>query len=177
MPLRFRIQRAPDDPSVQSVYYGPTLLVVEKPPTGDDLQDGLLPFGFYRHTRLDGDIGPAMTAADRPLFFTTNGHTFAPFFVADPGAGETQPYHMYVRRHEPRIVFGSIDTGIANPAGPDGLTFLDTVWDHAPFATHDAFVDTVARGAGEWVEAGRLAAGDRSAIVDAARRAEAELGV
>ncbi|MEJ2503529.1 MAG: glycoside hydrolase family 127 protein, partial [Gemmatimonadota bacterium] len=155
VPRAFRVERAPDDPTVQSIFYGPTLLVAENPPTGDDLEDGLLRVSLYRHARLDGDIAPAMTPGERPMFFSTNGHTLAPFFVADPGEGETQPYHMYVRRHEPRIVFGSVDTGLDNPADDRGLTFLDAVWDGAPFAGHSELVAAVERVAGEWTAAGR----------------------
>jgi hypothetical protein len=140
-----------------------------------------------------------MTAAGEPLMFTTNGYTLAPFFVADPedyeeepvqaeGAEDalspfdrrrrgprTQPYHVYVRRSEPEVVFGSVSTGVANRAGADGLTFLDRVWDQAPFASHDQFVATVERVAGELGQAGLFTAEQRTAIVDGARRAEPDL--
>jgi hypothetical protein len=76
---------------------------------------------------------------------------------------------------EPPIVFGSIDAGVANPARDDGLTFLDAVWDEAPFGSHAELVATVERVAGEWEGSGLLSGGDRAAIHDAARRAEAEL--
>jgi DUF1680 family protein len=199
MPFSFRVERTIDDPSVQSIFYGPTLLVVENGAIGDDLQDGLLDFSFYRHMKLDGDLAPAMTEAEDPLFYTTNGHTLAPFFVADPedidqsttageetedeeGEGEwrgpqTQPYHMYFRRHEPQVVFGSVDAGVANPSREDDLTFLDAVWDQAPFASHDEFVTAVERTADKWTTAGHLPAGSQDAIVDAARRAEEDLRV
>lgn len=193
MPFTFRVERAIDDPTVQSLFYGPTLLVVENGPVGDDLQDGLMDFSFYRHVNLDGDLAPAMTPAEDPLFFETNGYTLAPFFVADPEdiesttpdededeewqGPQTQPYHMYFRRDEPQVVFGSVDAGVANPSREDGLTFLDAVWDQAPFASHDAFVSTVKRTAKEWSSSGPLPAGSQNAIVDAARRAEGDLQV
>jgi DUF1680 family protein len=184
MPFSFRVERAIDDPSVQSIFYGPTLLVVENEPVGDTLEEGLLDFSFYRHMTLDGDLAPAMTEADEPLFYRTNGHTLAPFFVADPEDVEreqdgpsTQPYHMYFRRNEPEVVFGSVDAGVANPARDDGRTFLDAVWDEAPFTSHDEFVTTVERTASEWTSSGPLPAGSQNAIVDAARRAEADLQV
>ena len=77
-----------------------------------------------------------------PLHFTTGGYTLAPFFVADPAseagtdAPPTKPYHLYVRRHEPQIVFGSIDAGVPNAKREDGLTFLDVLWSDAPFSPH-----------------------------------------
>ena len=194
MPFSFRVERTIDDPTVQSVFYGPTLLVVENPPVGDNLQDGLLNFSFYRHMKLDGSLASAMTPADEPLYYKTNGHDLVPFFVADPedvkrpgttdgttegrpGGLQTQPYHLYFRRHEPQVVFGSVDAGVSNPAGEDGRTFLDAVWEQAPFPNHDAFVATVERTAHEWSRAGSLPASDQSAIVDAARRAETDLQV
>jgi hypothetical protein len=182
MPFTFRVERALDDPSVQSIFYGPTLLTVQHDRVGGDLKTGLLEVSFYEHLKLDGDLAPAMRPAGKPLHFTTSGYTLAPFFVADPAAagGEekappTAPYHVYVRRHEPAIKFGSIDSGVPNRAGGDGLTFLDVLWDGAPFASHREFGTAVDRLAGEWQKAGRFTAQERAAIVDAARRAEPDL--
>jgi hypothetical protein len=83
--------------------------------------------------------------AGKPLHFSANGLTWAPFFVADPQPSESQPYHMYVRRHEPAIVFGSVDSGVANTKRDDGMTFLDVVWAGAPFTNHGRFVAAVER--------------------------------
>lgn len=179
MPFSFRAERSIDDPSVQSIYYGPTLMAVQSGPLGDepDLDTGLLDFSFYRHVKLDGDLAPAMTPGDRPLHVTTNGHTLAPFHVSDPQDGPTRPYHLYVRRREPAVVFGPVESGVANPAGDDGLTFLDTVWDEAPFQDHTAFMATVEQAAAEWERRGAFTGEERSAVVDAARSAESALRV
>jgi hypothetical protein len=185
MPFTFRVERALDDPAVQSIFYGPTLLVLQHDRVGSDLKTGLLNVSLFEHLKLDGDLAPAMKPAEKPLHFTTNGYTLAPFFVADPAAaagGEekpppTTPYHVYVRRHEPAIKFGSIDSSVPNRAGGDRLTFLDVLWDLAPFASQSAFEAAVDRLAGEWQKAGRFTAQERAAIVDAARRAERDLRV
>jgi hypothetical protein len=71
----------------------------------------------------------------------------------------------------------SRSTGVANSAGADGVTFLDRVWDQAPFANHDQFVATVERVAGEFGQQGLFTAEQRTAIVDGARRAEPDLRV
>jgi hypothetical protein len=113
--------------------------------------------------------------ADKPLHFTYNGQTLAPFFVSDPQAGQTQPYHMYLRRQEPAIVFGSVDSGVANAKRDDGVTFLDAVWAGAPFADHGRFMASVERVAAEWSTAGGLTAAQQSDILQAARRAERDL--
>ncbi|WP_206068106.1 hypothetical protein [Nonomuraea composti] len=113
--------------------------------------------------------------------------------VPRSGGYREQPHSAYFRRVEPQIVFGSIDSGVPNvqrddglpeydvpvsgipSPGTDGLTFLDVVWDRAPFATHGAFVSTVARAAGELVRAGRLTGAQKDAVVAAAASARREL--
>ncbi len=174
MPMTFHAEPTIDDPSVQAIYYGPTLLAIQAAPTGDKLETGLIPVSLYKNVKLSGDFASAMTPiADKPLHFTFNGQTLAPFFVSDPQAGrETQPYHMYVRRHEPVIVFGSVDTGVANSKRDDGKTFLDAVWTGAPFANQAGFVAAVERVAAEWRSAGRMSEAEQGTVVQAARRAD-----
>jgi hypothetical protein len=73
------------------------------------------------------------------------------------------------------VVFGSQDSGVSNPAGPDGRTFLDTVWAQAPFQDHGSFLETVDRTAREWEGSGLFSASEHQAVVQAARNAEEEL--
>src|SRR4030095_2686944 len=122
MPLRFRVERSIDDPAIQSIFYGPTLMAVQAPSAGNNLESGLIPFSFFRSLKLDGDFSRAMTPAGKPLHFTTSGRTLAPFYIADPEPGMPRHYHLYVRGHEPSTVFGSVDSGVGNPARGDGLT-------------------------------------------------------
>jgi hypothetical protein len=168
-----------DNPAVQSIFHGPILLAVQHDPVGNDLNTGLMKFSFYRHLKLDGDLAPAMTPAGAPMHFTAGGQTLAPFFVADPTSeGEkapTKPYHVYIQRDEPAIVFGSVDAGVPNRTRDDGLTFLDVLWDGAPFANFRQFNSAVSRITTQWQQAGRFTPRERSAIVDAAGRAERDL--
>ncbi|MBC7894308.1 MAG: glycoside hydrolase family 127 protein [Cytophagaceae bacterium] len=176
MPLSFRAERTIDDPSVQSIYYGPTLLAVQAPAVGTTLETGLINASLYKHFKLTGDFGAGMTpVAGKPLHFRFGGQTLAPFFLADPQAGDGHPYHMYVRRHEPSIVFGSVDSGVANTKRDDGLTFLDAVWAGAPFADHRRFLAAVERTGGEWRTAGKLTAAETTTVVQAARGAQRDL--
>ena len=175
MPFSFRIERAIDDASVQSLFYGPTLLALQAAPVGNDLATGLIPLSLYRYMKLDGDVAAAMTPAHGPLQFTHDGHTLAPFFVSDPQLGTTQPYHVYFRREEPQVVFGSVDAGVANASRDGGATLLDDVWAAAPFANQRQFIAQVERVSGEWRSAGRLSQADADAVLSAARRAEREL--
>jgi uncharacterized protein len=205
MPMSFRTERTMDDPAVQSIYYGPTLLTIQAPPvvaaTGQaaagqsaaaaqptpppsgqppatvaNLETGLLQLSLYQHFGLRGDFGAIMTpVANRPLTFTANGMTLAPLFVADPQQGPTLPYHMYVRRYEPSIVFGGVATQVANSSRADGISFLDAVWTGAPFNRPAQFVTQVEQAATEWRAAGRFSAAEQSAVLQAARRAASSL--
>jgi DUF1680 family protein len=179
MPFTFRAERTIDNPAVQSIFYGPTLLAVQHDAVGQTLDTGLIKLSFYRHLKLDGDLAPAMAPGPAPLHFTTGGYTLAPFFVADPSADAesrvTAPYHVYVRRDEPQIVFRSVDAGVPNRAREDGLTFLDELWSEAPFATHRQFMTSVNRIAAAWQQSGKFSPAERSAIVATAGKAEREL--
>jgi hypothetical protein len=68
-----------------------------------------------------------------------------------------------------------VDSGVRNPVGPGGLTFLDTLWDEAPFPSHGEFLAAVERIGREWVAGGTLTSGQVDTVLDAARRAEADL--
>jgi hypothetical protein len=175
MPFRFRVERCIDNPAVQSIFYGPTLMAVQAGAVGTSLESGLLNFSFYKFLKLDGDLAPAMTPAGKPMHFTTNGQTLAPFYVADPDPGNTSPYHLYVRRHEPAVVFGSVDSGVPNRARADGITLLDLVWDEAPFTSHAQFLAVLGRISADWRDSGLITDREQTAIRAAAGKASAEL--
>jgi uncharacterized protein len=177
IPLRFRIERTLDNPQVQSIFYGPTLMAVQNDPVGNSLESGLLNFTLYKHVKLDGNLGPALTPAGKPMHFMCNGYTLAPFFVADPDPSAAVAYHVYVRRHEPTIVFGSKDSGAPNSPRDDGFTLLDRVWSEAPFASHAQFLAVVNRIAEEWRNRGLLSPNQQQAVTEAARQARSDLEV
>lgn len=159
-PYRLRVERALDDPTVQSVFFGPLLLVARSP------EAGFRTFSFYKDFTLRGDLADAVRPEGRPLHFTTHGLTLAPFF-----AGDDVRYHAYFRRSEPVVVFGTANSGVPNRTRGDGRTFLDVFWGQAPFATSEAFVRAVRALAGDWVSEGRFTGAERDAVVAAAVRA------
>ncbi|WP_236067796.1 glycoside hydrolase family 127 protein, partial [Streptomyces brasiliscabiei] len=159
-PYRLRVERAPDDPTVQSVFLGPLLLVAQSAETG------FRNFSFYKDFTLRGDLADVLRPEGRPLHFTTHGLTLAPFF-----AGNDLRYHAYFRRSEPVVVFGTAASGVPNRARGDGATFLDVLWAQAPFATSEAFVRAVRALAEAWVAEGRFTGAERDAVVAAAVRA------
>ncbi|SER66503.1 Beta-L-arabinofuranosidase, GH127 [Streptomyces sp. yr375] len=161
MPFRLRVEKALDDPSLQSLFLGPVNLVARNSATT------YMQFGLYRNAALSGDLLPSLTpVSGKPLHFTLDGTEFAPFHE-----GTEDPTHAYVRRAEPRVVFGTSDSGVANPAKADRTTLLDEVWAAAPFASKSALVTRVRSVVDAWVSAGLLARADGERVVSTARGA------
>lgn len=187
MPFSIHIERAVDRPDTQAVFWGPVLL--QALGGGTSWRELTL----YRGLKRDGDYSrAAITAgpvtADGDPTFVAGGLTLRPYYISDNQAASS-----YFRRIEPAIVFGSIDsrvpnrkrndglprydvpvTGVTSP-GADGPTFLDLVWDQAPFATHSQFVTAVTDTAAAFVTAGVFTSGERDTVVAAAVSAAAEL--
>jgi hypothetical protein len=194
MPFSIRIERALDRPDTQAIMWGPILLqMVGKPPSSAN--GGYFGLSLYPYLKRDGDYSKVAikhtgaSAAGDPTFKTTNGSlTVRPYYI-----GDAQAVSSYFRRIEPTVVFGTIDVGVPNrkrndglpnydvpvsgitSPGTDGPTFLDLVWDQAPFATHDAFVKVVTSTADQLVASGVYSAKERDAIVAKAGQAEKEL--
>jgi DUF1680 family protein len=188
MPFSIRVERAIDRPDTQAIFWGPILLPILGDPGG-----GFRELTLYRHLKRDGDysraaITPAGTSPAGDQLFATHGFDLRPWYV-----GDDQAHSAYFRRVEPQIVFGALDSGVANrkrddglpdydvpvegipSPGHDGPTFLDLVWDEAPFKTHGRFVWTVARTADSFVEAGVFTDAERDQVVATAIRARDEL--
>ncbi len=73
---------------------------------------------------------------------------------------------------EQTVTFGDQDSRVPNYDFGDGCTFLDVVWDEAPFASHGHLVSTVAALSSEWVADGVFSQRERVAIIVAAARSE-----
>lgn len=194
MPFSIRTERALDRPDTQAIMWGPVLLqTIGKPSGGSYWQ-----LSLYRYLKRDGDYQRAAikqtgkTSTGDPLFTTTTSTNsnlnVRPYYISD-----NQAVSSYFRRVEPAVVFGAVDTGVPNrkrndglpkydvpvsgiaSPGTDGPTFLDLVWDQAPFATHAAFVQAVTSTADAFVAAKVYSAKERDTIVAKAGEAEREL--
>jgi uncharacterized protein len=165
MPFSLRVERALDDPTVQSLFHGPLVL-----PALNNSRTWRT-FSFYKHLKLDGDLGAAVTPLGKPNFFTTHDHTLRPLYI-----GINEAHHIYFRRSEPTVAFGTVDSGVSNePVDDQGFSFLDRVWEAAPFATHHRFVRRVRDVSEEWQNQGRLTPENRRAVIAAAITAEDSL--
>ena len=161
VPFRLRVEKALDDPSLQTLFYGPVNLVARSTSTG------YLSFGLYRNAALSGDLLPSLTpVSGKPLHYTLNGTEFAPF-----SEGTEDATHAYVRRAEPTVVFGTVSSGVANPAKADGTTLLDEIWAGAPFANKAALVARVQSTTAAWVTAGLLTQANANTVVSTAQAA------
>ncbi|MFJ9711845.1 beta-L-arabinofuranosidase domain-containing protein [Streptomyces sp. NPDC101234] len=161
VPFRLRVEKALDDPSVQALFYGPVNLV------GRNAATEYLELGLYRNAGLSGDLLPSLTpVAGTPLHFTLDGTEFAPFYE-----GTEDPAHAYFRRSEPTVVFGGLDSQVANPVRSGGDSLLDEVWAGAPFHGKRALVARVRSVVDAWVTDGLLGEADADRIVATAREA------
>lgn len=59
-PYRLRVERALDDPTVQSVFFGPLLLVAQSP------EAGFRSLSFYKDFTLRGDLADVIRPEGRP---------------------------------------------------------------------------------------------------------------
>jgi len=195
VPFGIRTERALDRPDTQSIFWGPVLLQTVGKPVGGPFWN----VSLYRYLKRDGDYTKAAikqtgkTPAGDPLFTTKSASNTSTLNVRPYYISDSQPVSSYFRRVEPSVVFGSIDTGVPNrerndglpkydvpvmgvtTPGTDGPTFLDLVWDAAPFATHATFVQKVTSTADSFAGAGILSTQERDIIIAKAKLAEHEL--
>ncbi|UNI22497.1 hypothetical protein JDV02_008382 [Purpureocillium takamizusanense] len=191
MPFTMRNERALDRPDTQSLMWGPVVLQIIGNAT---TESGYHELSLFRYLKRDGDYARAVvkqqhpTSAGDPLFKTADGLLVRPYYI-----GDGSPTSSYFRRVEPDVVFGTINTKVPNrkrndglpnydvpvegfpSPGTDGPSFLDVLWDQAPFATHVAFIRAVTSTLNSFVKDGVYTSKERNIIVEKALMAEKEL--
>ncbi|MET3977312.1 beta-L-arabinofuranosidase domain-containing protein [Cellulosimicrobium sp. BE325] len=159
MPLSIRAVPTIDNPAIQSIEHGPTVLLARS------ASREYLKLSLYAHTGLDGTLDGAFTDLGNG-YFRLGDLTFEPAWSGD----DTQ-YHMYVERSEPRVVFAGLDSGVTNAARPNGTTFLDVVWGDGGFADRAAFLQKVQRTVEQFTADGLLSRRDGQKVLVTAGKA------
>ncbi len=161
-PFKTRTESTLDRPEVQALRHGP--LVLGAISTTTTLRN----FSLYASAKLDGQLALAPVSGSTNQF-TSNGLRLRPLYL-----GDTQAHHLYVRRNEPTIVFGTRSSGVPNRVS-GGQGFLDAVWSQAPFADHAAFLAHVQQVSTTWRGRGLLSQTEQTAVLNAAQAAEPDL--
>jgi DUF1680 family protein len=159
MPLSLRTEQAIDDPTLQTAFHGPIALAPRQ------ASSTYRAASFYPDMRLSGELG-GLTPTAEANTFTDGRSTWAPLSTANG-----DPYHLYVRRSEPRIAFGGQDAGVANVRDVEDVSFLDRVWSAAPFADRRALLRRVDEVSAAFVAQGAMSRRDRQGVVLAAAKA------
>jgi DUF1680 family protein len=152
-PYSLRVEKAIDDPTLQALLYGPLALIAKSTSTQ------YLPMSWYSSLPLSGDLAAVVEPGAQPNTFTAGGVGFTPFY-----SGDTDAYHAYFRRSEPTIAFGGRDSAVPNRATEDGATFLDRLWENAPFRNQREFRRAVDDTSRRWERAGLLTRAEAAAV-------------
>ncbi|GAA2199496.1 hypothetical protein GCM10009787_46730 [Streptomyces bangladeshensis] len=83
---------------------------------------------------------------------------------------DTTRYLCLAVRNVGGVVLGGRDSGVADPARPDGTTLLDAVGAGAPFRSKGALVARVGKVVDAWIAGGRLGRADGYTVWRTAHR-------
>lgn len=160
MPLAVRAVPTIDDPGLVSLEWGPTVLLARSASTE------FLEVSLYAHMGLAGTVDSAVVPAGGGYF------RLGELELEPAWSGDHTRYHMYVRRSEPRVVFGGLDSGVENVTRADGTSLLDAVWSGGGFEHRGRFVARVTEVADRFVADGLLSDADAETVVRTAARAK-----
>ncbi len=160
MPFRLRVEKALDDRSLQSLFYGPINLV------GRNSATSHLQLGLYRNAGLSGDLLPSLTRSPE------NRST-------SPSAAPSSPPSSRARRTPPTPT-----SGVPNPGDPRQLRLrrhqprkarrhhlAGRDLGRGPFTGKGALVSRVRSTVNAWVSAGLLGQTDGQTVIRTAQQA------
>lgn len=166
-----RAVSTPDDPALQSIEFGPTVLVARSDATTT------LDLALTQRRRLDGsllaDDADSADAVERALRADGAVHIagvrFAPVWT-----GSDERYHMYVRASGAEIGFVGADTDVPVRTRDDGSSLLDDIWREPAAQTRPAFLDRVAETATAARRDGLLSQTELVRVLEAAAAADVD---
>ncbi|WP_022873024.1 beta-L-arabinofuranosidase domain-containing protein [Nesterenkonia alba] len=130
-PMRLRAVPSIDDPTVQHLQIGPTVLLARSedtlfqklPLTGSRILDASLTLP----TEPTGDI-EADTAAVLTRLRQTGTVPFGGYDWEPAHSGEQTRYHMYLTADDATVAFAGEDSGVPNRLRHNGQTVLESIW-------------------------------------------------
>ncbi|MGX1702721.1 beta-L-arabinofuranosidase domain-containing protein [Microbacterium sp. NPDC055357] len=165
LPMGLRAAGTIDDPRLQNVSFGPSVLVARSDAT-TLLDVALHSRRTLRGTILADDPSPA-AALERDGAVRIGGLPFTPVWT-----GADERYHMYVRADDETIAFAGADTGVAARRRADGGSVLDDVWAEPVPTTRPAFLARVMAAVERGCADGVLGGSEAKTVLRAALEAD-----
>jgi hypothetical protein len=167
-PMALRALPTPDDATLQSVEFGPSVLVARSDATTT------LDLPLAQRRRLDGSLridgaSDAGTALRADGAVDIAGVRFEPVWT-----GSDERYHMYVRSAGATIGFAGADSHVPVRTRQDGRSLLDDVWAAPAPSTRGGFLDRVGEAAAAARRDGLLANDELTAVLGAAAAADVD---
>ncbi|WP_253385211.1 beta-L-arabinofuranosidase domain-containing protein [Microbacterium foliorum] len=161
----------PDDAVLQSIEFGPSVLVARSDATTT------LDLPLTQRRRLDGSLraDDAESAADVEAALRADGAVRIAGVRFEPvWTGSDDRYHMYVRASGADIAFVGAATDVPVRLRQDGSSLLDDVWREPAPQTRAAFLDRVGETASAARRDGLLAQTELIRVLEAAAAADVD---
>ena len=173
----------PDDPALQSIEFGPSVLVARSDATTT------LDLALAQRRRLDGSVradgsstaqaGSSAHGADSAEAVEAALRSEGAVHIAgvrfEPvWTGSDERYHMYVRASGAEIGFVGAETGVPVRVRHDGTSLLDDVWREPAPVTRADFLDRVGQTASAARRDGLLSHGELVEVLRAAATADVD---
>jgi hypothetical protein len=166
-----RAVATPDDAMLQSIEFGPSVLVARSDATTT------LDLALAQRRRLDGSLSAddADSAADVEAALRADGAVSIGGVRFEPvWTGSHDRYHMYVRAAGADIGFVGAETDVPVRVRQDGGSLLDDVWREPAPQTRAAFLDRVGETASAARRDGLLAQSELVQVLEAAAASDVD---
>ncbi|WP_406247446.1 beta-L-arabinofuranosidase domain-containing protein [Microbacterium sp. M] len=170
-PMALRALPTPDDATLHSIEFGPSVLVARSDATTT------LDLALANRRRVDGSIAADAAVDARAVgdVLRADGAVHLDGFRFEPvWTGGDERYHLYVRAAAPVIGFVGAETDVPVRSRQDGRSLLDDVWRHPSPAARAAFLDRVAAAAADARRDGLLAQAELVRVLEAAAVADVD---
>lgn len=169
VPMTLRARSTPDDATLQSIEFGPSVLVARSNATTT------LELPLAQRRRVDGSLraDDAMDAAAiADAMHTDGGVSIAGVCFEPVWTGKDERYHMYVRASGATVGFVDADTNVPVRHRQDGRSLLDDVWAEPTPSARADFLDRVGEASAAARREGLLTNDELTEVLSAAAVAD-----